>query len=142
MSFKTTYTLWGGLIGGALLSAARMAPTISSCSVSSRRATSRREEALVGSGIFVIAQFALFLLWGRLCGWQAPIGPISPAAGLIYPTFVIEHLPSGLAGLVVAAILAAAMSTVASSLNSLASASPTTSTHRSPGGPSPSTCSV
>jgi len=41
----------------------------------------------------------------------------------IYPTFVITQLPTGLAGLVVAGILAAAMSSHASAVNSLASAS-------------------
>jgi len=41
----------------------------------------------------------------------------------IYPTFAINQLPPGLAGLVIAGILAAAMSSHASAVNSLASAS-------------------
>jgi Na+/proline symporter len=78
--------------------------------------------ALIGSGVFIIAQFALFLLVGT-CLWLAGADRPGMAADAIYPTFVVEQFPAGLAGLVVAAILAAAMSTVSSSLNSLASAS-------------------
>jgi len=54
--------------------------------------------------------------------WLAGADRPELAGDALYPTFVVERLPPGLAGLVVAAILAAAMSTVASSLNSLASA--------------------
>jgi len=78
------------------------------------------KRALVGSGLFVIAQFALFLLVGTSL-WLAGADRPGLASDAIYPTFVLEHLPPGLAGLVVAAILAAA--SVAAALNSLASAS-------------------
>jgi Na+/proline symporter len=77
---------------------------------------------LIGSGVFIIAQFALFLFVGTTL-WMAGADRPDLAADAIYPTFVVERLPTGIAGLVVAAILAAAMSTVSSSLNSLASAS-------------------
>jgi Na+/proline symporter len=40
----------------------------------------------------------------------------------IFPQFIVEAMPSGLKGLIVAALTAAAMSTIASSLNSLAAA--------------------
>jgi len=124
-SIRTTYTLWGGLIGGALLSAASHGTDhlIVQRLLAARDLPDARK-ALIGSGVLVIAQFALFLLVGTSL-WLA--GADRQATGMvadaIYPTFVIERLPAGLAGLVVAAILAAAMSTVASSLNSLASAS-------------------
>ena len=42
-------------------------------------------------------------------------------ADQIFPAFMLDHLPTGLAGLVVAGILAAAMSTISSSINALAS---------------------
>jgi Na+/proline symporter len=77
--------------------------------------------ALVVSGVFVIGQFALFLLVGTAV-WLAGGDRADLAADAIYPTFAVERLPAGLGGLVVASILAAAMSTIASSLNSLASA--------------------
>ena len=41
----------------------------------------------------------------------------------IFPTFVTQHLPIGLIGIIIAAIFAAAMSTIAAELNSLATAS-------------------
>lgn len=41
----------------------------------------------------------------------------------VFPTFVVTHLPVGLVGLLIAAIFAAAMSSVAAELNSLSTAS-------------------
>lgn len=123
LSFKATYTLWGGLVGGALLSAASHGTDhliVQRLLASHGLRAAKR--ALIGSGVFVIAQFALFLLVGTSL-WLAGADRPGMAADAIYPTFVVERLPAGLAGLVVAAILASAMSTVASSLNSLASAS-------------------
>jgi len=40
----------------------------------------------------------------------------------VFPNFVIEHMPMGLVGLIIAAIFAAAMSSIAAELNSLATA--------------------
>jgi Na+/proline symporter len=40
----------------------------------------------------------------------------------VFPTFVVEHMPIGLVGLIIAAIFAAAMSSIAAELNSLATA--------------------
>ena len=53
--------------------------------------------------------------------WTAGLAPEGMAADTIFPRFIIEHLPAGIAGLVVAGILAAAMSTISSSINALAS---------------------
>lgn len=75
--------------------------------------------ALVGSGLIVLFQFALFLVIGAGL-WVFYEGRAFPQPDAVFPTFAIEHLPSGIAGLVVAAILAAAMS---SSLNALAAVS-------------------
>jgi solute:Na+ symporter, SSS family len=124
LSLTTTYTLWGGLLGGALLSAASHG---TDHLIVQRLLASRdlpdAKRALVWSGVLVIGQFALFLLVGTTLWMAGADRPEFASSDLIYPTFVVERLPAGLAGLVVAAILAAAMSTIASSLNSLASAS-------------------
>ena len=83
--------------------------------------------ALVGSAVLVALQFALFLAIGTLL-W-VHYGGVTPAElGLsrgdeVFPRYVIEGLPAGLSGLLLAGILAAAMSTLSSSLNSLASSS-------------------
>ncbi|HEU0298290.1 MAG TPA: sodium:solute symporter [Longimicrobium sp.] len=75
--------------------------------------------ALVGSGIIVFLQFALFLVIGASL-WVFYGGRQFPQPDAVFPTFAVENLPPGIAGLVVAAILAAAMS---SSLNALAAVS-------------------
>lgn len=120
-TFTAPYTLWGGLIGGALLSAASHGTDhLLVQRLLATRDLSAAKKALIGSGVFVIAQFALFLLVGTSL-WLAGAARPGLTPDAIYPTFVAEHLPPGLAGLVVAAILAAA--SVAAALNSLASAS-------------------
>ena len=123
LSFKVTYSLWGGLIGGALLSAASHGTDhLLVQRLLAARDLRDARRALIGSGVFIVFQFALFLLVGTAL-WLAGADRAGMAGDAIYPTFVVERLPAGLSGLVIAAILAAAMSTVASSLNSLASAS-------------------
>jgi Na+/proline symporter len=76
--------------------------------------------ALVGSGVMVILQFALFLLVGSAI-WAAGLATASTPSDHLFPMFVVDHLPVGLGGLVVAGILAAAMGTHSSAINSLAS---------------------
>jgi Na+/proline symporter len=78
--------------------------------------------AVIGSGVLVLAQFTLFLFVGvGLFAYYEGAAFATPDE--IFPRFIIEGLPPGLSGLIVAGILAAMMSTVSSSLNSLASAS-------------------
>jgi Na+/proline symporter len=87
--------------------------------------------ALLTSGVLVLAQFALFLLIGTmLYAFYAHV-PAELAAitidgrvqtDRVFPQFIVSHLPPGITGLVVAAIFAAAMSTLSSSLNSSAAA--------------------
>ncbi len=85
------------------------------------------QRALVGSAVLVALQFALFLIIGVLL-W-IHYGGVSPQElGLsrgdeVFPRYIIEGLPMGISGLLLAGILAAAMSTLSSSLNSLASSS-------------------
>ncbi len=75
--------------------------------------------ALVGSGVIVFLQFALFLLIGAGL-WVFYRGEAAARPESVFPRFALEQLPPGISGLVVAAILAAAMS---SSLNALAAVS-------------------
>lgn len=121
VDFTATYTLLGGLVGGAMLSAASHGTDqlIVQRLLASRGLRDARV-ALVGSGVVVLAQFALFLLIGTTL-WAAGLAPESVPADQIFSRFVVEHLPAGLAGLVIAAILAAAMSTQSSAINALAS---------------------
>ena len=122
-SFKVLYTFWGGLVGGALLAAASHGTDhLIVQRLLAARGLRDAQRALIGSGVFIIAQFALFLLVGTSL-WLAGADDGVMRSDAIYPTFVITQLPAGLAGLVVAGILAAAMSSHASAVNSLASAS-------------------
>ncbi len=116
-----TYSLAGGLIGGAMLSAASHGTDqLIVQRLLATRSLRDAQTALIGSGIVVILQFLLFLLIGSAI-WASGRAPETLAADQIFPQFIIEHLPTGLSGLVVAGILAAAMSTISSSINALAS---------------------
>src|SRR5204863_2339034 len=82
------------------------------------------QKALVFSGIFVFAQFALFLTIGVLLSAYYKFFPLTTkltSNDEIFPTFIVQRLPHGIAGLVIAAIFAAAMSNLSGSLNSLSS---------------------
>jgi SSS family transporter len=117
----STYTLLGGLVGGAMLSAASHGTDhLIVQRLLATRSLRDARIALVGSGFVVILQFLLFLLVGSAI-WAAGLAPDELPADEIFTRFIIEHLPTGLAGLVVAGILAAAMSTISSSINALAS---------------------
>src|SRR4030095_17076846 len=78
--------------------------------------------AIIGSGVVIIAQFALFLMIG-IGLWVLNKGVVFPSADAIFPTFIIDHMPHGLIGLLLAAILAATMSTHSGAINSRAAAS-------------------
>jgi solute:Na+ symporter, SSS family len=111
-----------GLIGGAFLSMASHGVDhliVQRLLAAGSLAGARR--ALIGSGVVVILQFALFLTVGTglYAYYQAQAFAVPDE---IFPRFIVEGLPPGLSGLIVAGILAAMMSTVSSSLNSLASA--------------------
>ncbi len=121
-SLSVPYTFASGMIGGALLSAASHGTDhLIVQRILAVRNLAGARKALIGSGIIVIMQFALFLAVGAFI-WAAGADNGLMASDEIFPRFVLNNLPAGLAGLVVAGILAAAMSTVSSSLNSLASA--------------------
>ncbi len=82
------------------------------------------QRALIWSGVIVIIQFAIFLFVGLLLfayyggASLAELGVLK--ADEIFPKFIIERMPSGLSGLIIAGLLAAAMSTLSGSVNSLA----------------------
>lgn len=127
-----SYTVWSGLVGGAFLTVAthgtdQLIVQRYLCARSSAQAS----RALIVSGAVVFAQFAMFLIVGTMLyvyytGHEpATLASLMRDAQVqtdrVFPAFVVSHLPSGLRGLVVAAMFAAAMSTLSSSLNSSAS---------------------
>ncbi len=120
-SWSAPYTFFAALIGGAMLSAASHgADHIIVQRLLATRNLRDAQWALVGSGFLVFLQFALFLSVG-VAVWAAGHAPPELAGDQIFSRFIVNHLPAGVAGLVVAAILAAAMSTISSSISALAS---------------------
>jgi SSS family solute:Na+ symporter len=116
------HTIWAGLIGGAFLSmASHGADQLIVQRLMGARSLADARRALVMSGVVVIAQFALFLFIG-VGLWAYYDGRTFAVSDRIFPEFIVHAMPPGLTGLVVAALLAAAMSTISSSLNALAGA--------------------
>ncbi|HEX7118088.1 MAG TPA: sodium:solute symporter [Longimicrobiales bacterium] len=111
-----------GLVGGAFLSmASHGVDHLIVQRLLAARSQGDARKAVIASGIVVVAQFALFLLVGIALFAHYGGAPFDPADE-VFPRFIVEGLPPGISGLIIAAVLAAAMSTVSSSLNSLASA--------------------
>ncbi|HXW90661.1 MAG TPA: sodium:solute symporter [Terriglobales bacterium] len=119
------YTFWAGLLGGAFLTTASHG---TDQLIVQRLLAARNERqsvtALLTSGVVIFFQFALFLLigvmlfayYGRPSAWFG-------RADRIYPTYIVTQMPHGISGLLIAAILAAAMSNLSAALNSLSSTS-------------------
>ncbi|MGQ0702143.1 MAG: sodium:solute symporter [Gemmatimonadales bacterium] len=121
LSLSAPYTFLGGMVGGALLSAASHGTDhLIVQRLLATRSLRDARRALVGSGVVVILQFLLFLLVGVTI-WAAGAAPAEVPGDQVFPRFIVTSLPAGLAGLVIAGILAAAMSTISSSINALAS---------------------
>src|SRR3954447_21999977 len=120
------FTFWAGLIGGCFLT---MASHGTDQLLVQRLLTCRNKResqlALILSGFVVLGQFALFLTIGMMLHAYYAVHPLPPMASNdeIFPAFIVRSLPHGIAGLVIAAIFAAAMSNLSGSLNSLASTS-------------------
>jgi SSS family transporter len=122
--FSRTYTFWAGLLGGCFLTTASHGTD----QLIVQRLLSARNErqsraALLGSWIVIFFQFGLFLLIGiALFVYYSEAHLEAPVkTDRIYPLFVWQNLPPGFAGLVIAAIVAAAMANLSAALNSLAS---------------------
>jgi SSS family transporter len=121
-TLSNPHTVWAGLIGGAFLAmASHGTDQLIVQRLMSSRTLKDAQRAIIGSGIVVFFQFFLFLLIG-LGLWAFYQGRAFVATDQIFPTFILEHMPPGLVGLIVAAIVAATMSTHSGAINSLAGA--------------------
>lgn len=121
----TTYTLWSGLIGGTFLTmASHGTDQLIVQRLLSARTQGQSKAALIMSGVAILAQFSLFLLIGAALFAYYRLYPPASAftrSDTIFPVFIVEHMPHGVSGLLIAAILAAAMSNLSAALNSLSS---------------------
>lgn len=119
------HTIFAGLLGGGFLSmASHGADQLIVQRLLSARSLRDAQRAIIGSGIVVFVQFALFLTVG-LGLWSYYQGRTFDTPDAIFPTFIVEQMPAGLLGLIVAAVVAATMSTHSGAINALAA----TTTH-------------
>ena len=118
--FSQPYTLLSGLIGGAFLSmSSHGTDQLIVQRLLAAKDLRESKKALVTTGIIIIFQFALFLIVGVLL--YAYYGLIDVKSDEIFPKFIIEVLPSGVKGIIIAGLFAAALSTLAGSITSLSS---------------------
>jgi len=126
LDWSEPYGLWAGLIGGLFI-------TLGSHGVDqmmvqrylAARNLSDARRALITSGFVVLAQFALFLLIGVGLYVFYQLTPPEVAferADRVFARFILDEMPTGVLGILLGAIFAAAMSTLSSSLNSCATA--------------------
>ncbi len=126
-NWREPYLFWSGLVGGAFLNTATHG-TDQSIVQFLLAARNRRQSqvALLSSGVVILLQFTLFLLVGVVLFAFYQHFPSTNAftrADQIFPSFVVTQLPRGLAGLLIAAIIAAGMANLSAAFNSLASTS-------------------
>lgn len=122
LTLSNPHTIWAGLLGGGFLSmASHGADQLIVQRLLSSRNLREAQRAIIGSGIMVFAQMALFLFVG-IGLWAHFNGQAITPTDSIFPRFIIEEMPAGLVGLLLAAIIAATMSTHSGAINSLAAA--------------------
>lgn len=122
--FTRQYSFWAGVLGGCFLTTASHGTE----QLMVQRLLSAKNEgdarkALFASWAVIFFQFALFLVIGLILWRHYAISGLEPPkpADRIYPQFIWNSLPVGVSGLVIAAILAAAMSNLSAALNALSS---------------------
>jgi SSS family transporter len=126
--FRKPYTFIASLVGGIFLS---MASHGTDQLIVQRLLTTKSlrdsQKAIIGSGVMIIVQFALFLIVGLFLYAYfngVSVGDLNAPfqkADEIFPFYIIHYLPSGIKGIIIAGLFAAAMSTLAGSISSLSS---------------------
>jgi SSS family solute:Na+ symporter len=122
-NFWLPYTFWAGVIGGtAFITASHGTDQLIVQRLLAARGQKQSAVALLSSGVAILFQFALFLIVGVMLWafYRVPSATFGKP-DRIYPTFIVTHMPHGISGLLIAAILAAAMSNLSAALNSLSS---------------------
>lgn len=124
-SFSETYTFWGCLVGGAFMLVSQFGTD--QAEVQRFLTTKSPAHANVAMIVTVIATafvgVTLFFVGTSLFAFYTTFpdkGGLATPGNAIFPKFIVEEIPTGLKGLLVAGVLAASMSTISSVLNSLA----------------------
>jgi SSS family transporter len=122
-NFWLPYTFWAGVIGGtAFTTASHGTDQLFVQRLLAARGQKQSAMALISSGVAILFQFALFLTVGVMLWafYRVPSANFG-TPDRIYPTFIVTRMPHGISGLLIAAVLAAAMSNLSAALNSLSS---------------------
>lgn len=110
-----------GIVGGAFLSmASHGADHLIVQRLLAAPSLRGAQKAVIASGVWIVAQFTLFLIVG-VALFAFYHGRVFATADEVLPRFIVEGLPAGVSGVVIAGIFSVAMSSEASALNSLAS---------------------
>ena len=118
--FSNPFMFFSAFLGGTMLSfASHGADYMMVQRVLSTKNIESAKRAMIGSGIFVFFQFLLFLFVGSLIFIASSGQILEKDQEMSY--VVLNVLPIGLKGIVLAGVLSAAMSTLSSSINSLSS---------------------
>ncbi len=123
LTLTKSYTFWAGILGGTFLTmASHGTDQLMVQRMLAARNLRESRLALLSSGAVIFLQFTLFLLIGvGLFVFYSTHPTTFRTNDYIFPTFIVQQMPHGVAGLLIAAILAAAMSNLSAALNSLAS---------------------
>jgi len=125
MNWTTTYTLWSGIIGGTFFTiGSHGTDQLIVQRLLAARSERQAQVALILSGVIVFFQFALFLMIGAMLFVFYRFFPSQSAftsTDTIFPAFIVNRMPHSVSGLMIGAILAAAMSNLSAALNSLSS---------------------
>jgi len=117
---KNPFTFFSAFLGGTMLSfASHGADYMMVQRVLATKNVKSAKKAMIGSGIFVFFQFTLFLFIGSLIYIASSGLLINKDQEMSY--VILNILPIGFKGVVLAGVLSAAMSTLSSSINSLSS---------------------
>ena len=127
LNLTDAYTFWAGAIGGCFLTmASHGTDQLMVQRLLAAKSLRDSRVALLFSGLVILMQFALFLAIGTGLYFfygtsNRGVAPATPDR--VFPSFIVQHMPNGVSGLMVAAILAAAMSNLSAAVNSLSSTS-------------------
>ncbi|HJY64756.1 MAG TPA: sodium:solute symporter [Ignavibacteria bacterium] len=118
--FTKPYTLIASVIGGGFLSmASHGTDQLIVQRLLTTNSLNKSQKALIWSGIIVFFQFLLFLFIGSML--FIFFGGEQMKSDEVFPKFIISHMPSGVSGIIIAGLLAAAMSTLSGSISALSS---------------------
>jgi SSS family solute:Na+ symporter len=118
--FTKPYTFIASVLGGMFLSmASHGTDQLIVQRLLTTESLKKSQKALITSGVIVFVQFALFLLVGSML--FSFFGGETMKSDEVFPRFIIQFMPAGISGIIIAGLLAAAMSTLSGSISALSS---------------------